>query len=99
VPNPNRKLVPGSFAEVIIPFESNYSAILVPSNAVIPTTKEKKIAVVNNGKAELLIVELGTRTSDKVEVVKGLEAGDTVIVTGLMQVKPGMEVTITKLRS
>ena len=99
VANGDGKLAPGSFAEVLIPFESNYSAILVPSNAVIPTTKEKKIAIVNNGRAELLVVELGTRTSDKVEVVKGLKAGDTVIVTGLMQVKPGMDVTITKLRS
>jgi membrane fusion protein (multidrug efflux system) len=99
VPNVGNKLVPGAFAQVVIPFESDYSAILVPSNAIIPTTKDKKIAVVNNGKAELLTVELGTRTSDKVEVIKGLKAGDTIIVTGIMQVKPGMEVKITKLKS
>lgn len=99
VPNKSGKLVPGAFAEVLIPFESDYSAIMVPSNAVIPTTKDKKVVVVNNGKAELHVVELGNRTSDKVEVVKGLEAGDTVIVTGIMQVKPGMDVKITKVRS
>jgi membrane fusion protein (multidrug efflux system) len=99
IPNSGNKLMPGSFAEVIIPFESNYSAILIPSNAVIPTTREKKVAVVEDGRAKLLVVELGERTSDKVEVVKGLEAGDTVIVTGLMQVKPGMEVKVTKVRS
>lgn len=99
VPNSSNKLVPGSFAEVVIPFESNYSAILVPSNAVIPTTRDKKVAVVENGRAQLLTVELGERTSDKVEVVKGLEAGDTIIVTGIMQVKAGMEVKVTKVRN
>ncbi|WP_276132020.1 efflux RND transporter periplasmic adaptor subunit [Polluticoccus soli] len=99
VPNSSGKLVPGSFAEVVIPFESNYSAILIPSNAVIPTTRDKKVAVVEQGRAQLLTVELGERTSDKVEVTKGLEAGDTVIVTGLMQVKAGMEVKVTKVRN
>lgn len=99
VPNPSGKLVAGAFAEVTIPFESDYSAIMVPSNAIIPTTKDKKVAVLSNGKAQLQTVELGTRTSDKVEVVKGLAAGDTIIVTGIMQVKPGMDVTITKVRS
>lgn len=99
VANANGKLTSGSFAEVLIPFESDYNAILIPSNAVIPTTKDKKVAVVTNGKAEIITVELGTRTSDKVEVVKGLEAGDTVITTGIMQVKAGMDVKITKVRS
>ena len=99
VPNNSGKLSPGSFAEVVIPFESNYSAILIPSNAVIPTTKDKKVAIVNDGRAQLQVVELGTRTNDKVEVISGIEAGDTVIVTGIMQVKPGMEVKITKVRS
>ena len=84
---------------MLIPFGSNYSAILIPSNAVIPTTRDKKVAVVVNGRAQLQTVELGERASDKVEVTKGLAAGDTVIVTGIMQVKPGMEVKITKVRS
>ena len=51
------------------------------------------------GKAELITVELGARTEDKVLVTQGLVAGDTVIITGIMQVKPGMDVTITKVKS
>lgn len=98
VPNSNRELVAGSFAEVMIPFQSNNDALLIPSQAVIPTTREKKVALVKNGKAELVTVELGARTEDKVEIVKGLQNGDTVLTTGLMQVKQGMDVTITKLK-
>jgi membrane fusion protein (multidrug efflux system) len=99
VPNPNNRFTAGSFARVVIPFESDDNAILIPSQAVIPTTREKKVAVIRNGKAEMKTVNLGVRTEDKVEVIQGLNPGDTVIITGLMQVKPGMDVKVSKLRS
>jgi membrane fusion protein (multidrug efflux system) len=98
VPNPNNELTAGAFAHVTIPLESNNDALLVPAQAVIPTTRDKKMAVVRNGKALLVQVELGARTEEKVEVTSGLVAGDTVIITGMMQVKPGMDVKITKVR-
>jgi membrane fusion protein (multidrug efflux system) len=91
--------VAGSFANVSIPFQSDNNAILIPSQAVIPTTKDKKVAVVKNGKADMVVVKLGTRTSDKVQILQGLQNGDTVVITGLMQVKPGMDVKITKLKA
>lgn len=99
VPNANNKLVAGAFARVIIPFESEPNAILIPSQAVIPTTRDKQVAIVRGGKASLVTVQLGSRTTDKIEVTQGLQAGDTVIITGLMQVKPGMEVKVTKVSS
>ncbi len=99
VPNAGNKLVAGSFAQVLIPLERNNNAILVPSQAVIPTTRDKKIAVVKEGKATLVTVTLGERTSDKAEVLTGLNAGDTILLTGLMQVKPGMDVSITKVHN
>ncbi|HRO42800.1 MAG TPA: efflux RND transporter periplasmic adaptor subunit [Flavipsychrobacter sp.] len=99
VPNPNGKLTAGSFAHVQIPNESDNNAILIPSQAIIPTSREKKVAVVREGKAVFVVVELSVRTEDKVQVTSGLVPGDTVIITGIMQVKPGMDVTITKLGS
>ncbi len=99
VPNADGKLIAGSFANVTMPLKSEANAILIPSQAVIPTTKDKKVARIKDGKIELAIVKLGQRTSDKVEIIHGLATGDTVILTGLMQAKPGMEVKVTKLRS
>jgi membrane fusion protein (multidrug efflux system) len=99
IPNPSGRLVAGSFAQVIIPLQSDNNAILIPSQAVIPTTKDKKVAVVKEGKAKLVVVHLGERTNDKVEVLDGLQSGDTIVLTGLMQVKPGMKVKITKVNS
>jgi membrane fusion protein (multidrug efflux system) len=99
VANPGGKLSPGSFAHVQIPFESNNTAILIPSQAVIPTSRNKQVAIVRNGKADLVAVELGTRTESMTEILGGLVVGDTVITTGLMQVKPGMDVKILKVKS
>jgi membrane fusion protein (multidrug efflux system) len=96
VPN-NNKLVAGAFAHVIIPIHSDNNSLLIPSQAVIPTTREKKAAVLHGGKAQLTTVVLGSRTSDKVEILHGLEPGDTVLTTGIMQVRPGMEVKVSKI--
>lgn len=97
VPNPDGKLISGSFAHVRIPNESDNNAILVPSQAVIPTSRDKQVAVVRKGRAELVVVELGHRTEDKVQILSGLVPGDTIITTGIMQVKPGMEVKVVKV--
>lgn len=97
VPNADGRLVAGSFARVLVPLESSDDAILIPSQSVIPTTKDKLVAVVRNGKAELTKVVLGTRTSSKVEILSGLQKGDTILTTGIMQVKDGMDVRITKV--
>ncbi len=94
VQNEDHKLGAGSFTHVIIPFENNKNALLVPSQSVIPTDRDKVVAVIKNGKAALVPVIIGTRTDDKVEIVQGLKEGDTVLTTGIMQVKQGMKVNV-----
>lgn len=98
VNNTAGKLVAGSFANVIIPLQSDNNAILIPSQAIIPTTRDKKVAITKNGKVDMVVVKLGERTADKVEILQGIQTGDTIITTGLMQAKQGMEVRIKKLR-
>src|SRR5690606_24778106 len=49
VPNPNGELIPGSFARVMIPMTRDAQSLLIPSQAIIPTSKEKKIALIKNG--------------------------------------------------
>lgn len=98
VPNAAGKLTAGSFAHVIIPFASEPNAILIPSQAVIPTTRDKKVAVVKQGKINLNTVILGDRTPEKVLVLQGVNPGDTIITTGLMQAKQNMEVKITRIQ-
>ncbi len=97
VNNADRKLVAGSFAHVVVPFEVDAAAILIPSQAIIPTTRDKQVALVHNGKAQLVTVKTDVRTSDRIEILQGLKSGDTILVTGLMQVKNNMTVKVRRI--
>ncbi|WP_162902798.1 efflux RND transporter periplasmic adaptor subunit [Taibaiella koreensis] len=98
VPNAANKLVPGAFANVYLTLDRNSGAIMVPSQSIIPTTRDKKVAVLRGGKAELVTVTTGMREVEDVEILHGLTPGDTVLTTGIMQVKPGVEVKVTKIK-
>jgi membrane fusion protein (multidrug efflux system) len=97
VENEKHTLTAGSFTHIVIPFSDKKDALLIPSQAVIPTTRDKQVAIVKGGKAKLTTIQIGLRTNDKVEVVQGLHAGDTILTTGIMQVKNGMSIKISRV--
>ncbi|CAM3882168.1 efflux RND transporter periplasmic adaptor subunit [Aquirufa aurantiipilula] len=96
-PNPGGVLVPGAFAKVNLILKTKGSAILVPTEAVIPESKGSKVFIVKNGKAVSTKVELGTRGEKTVEILSGLSIGDTLITNGIIQVKPDGEVDIKEV--
>ena len=87
-------LVPGAFANVILDFAPNYTALMVPSQAIIPQARGKKLVVYRDGTATFTDVTTGVRDSSNVQVLAGINAGDTIITTGLMSVKPNSKVII-----
>lgn len=90
--NPGRVLAPGMFARLsLITGKSNHS-MLVPTQSVVPEMEGKKVWILKEGKAQSAAIETGQRTQDKIEVISGLSVGDTILVTGLMQVKDGAKV-------
>lgn len=93
-PNPGGTLLPGAFADVTLAIREVPDALTVPSIAVIPELGGKKVWVVAGGAVEPRQIETGIRTGDRVEVTRGLAAGEQVIVTGLQLVRPGMAVEV-----
>jgi len=71
VKNDDHKLVAGSFTHVLLAFGSNKKALMIPSQGIIPTDRDKEVAVIKNGKAKMTVVTIGARTNDKVEIVQG----------------------------
>ena len=96
-PNPTHRLIPGSFARIELVLRSKGSAIMIPTEAIIPEQKGNKVFIVKNGKAVPMVVQLGTRGEKNVEVLSGLSTGDTLITTGIMQVKPNGEVDVREV--
>lgn len=89
-------LSPGTFAYVLVPLKTEDFALMIPPQAIIPQTRGKKVVVSRNGKATFVNVETGLRTENKIQIIKGLNKGDTIITKGVMFVKPDMELTFSK---
>lgn len=92
--NPGGELLPGQFAKIDLPLSAVHNAILVPTEAVVPVLKGKKVFVSENGKAKEVMVVAGTRTEKDVLITSGLKIGDTVLTTGMMSLKSGTPVRI-----
>jgi membrane fusion protein (multidrug efflux system) len=92
--NRDKRLVPGMFADLTLITDEKNNAIQVPSEAVVPEMNEKRIWLFRSGKASLVPVVSGNRTENMVEILSGISVGDTVITSGLMQLRPGMAVRV-----
>lgn len=92
--NSNSRLRPGSFAKVELILQTIPEAIMIPTEALWQDIKGARVYVNNNSKAQLKPVELGIRKDKTIQITKGLSIGDTVITTGLMQIKQGVPVKI-----
>ncbi len=81
-------LRPGQFTTVELTAAPT-RALFVPAIAVLPSERGHRVFVVREGTAHAVEIELGHRTPERVEVSRGLAAGDTVIVTNLLRVREG----------
>ncbi len=90
-------LTPGNFAKVSISFDPDKNAIVIPAQAIIPQARGKKIYKYENGIARFVDVTTGVRDSAYVQITEGLKAGDTILVTGLLSLKPDAKVTIRNI--
>jgi len=87
-------LTPGAFAKVRLSFDPDPNALMIPTQAVIPQARGKKVYVYRGGKADFVDVTTGVRDSVMVQVTGGLKAGDTVIITGLLALRPDAKVVM-----
>lgn len=95
LPNPKGVLHPGQFVRVILNGAQRPQAILVPQRAVLEGPKGKFVYVVTtDNKAEARPVEVGEWHEDNWIVTSGLNAGDKVIVDGVMKIGPGAPVQL-----
>ena len=93
-PNADGALVPGAFAEVQVLMPER-NAVTVPSFALVPEMRGQRVFLYHGGKASPVSVKTGLRTEDRVEITEGVSPGDTLITSGILQLKPGAPVTIT----
>jgi membrane fusion protein (multidrug efflux system) len=91
--NKERLLRSGQIVSVNLTRRVLKDAVLIPLLAVIPMENGKAVYVVNSAKAHRRDVELGIIKGNRIQVTRGLEPGDRLIVSGHRFVAPGQNVS------
>jgi membrane fusion protein (multidrug efflux system) len=95
--NENEAIKPGRYVSVEITKREIKNAIVVPSESIIPEMGKSIVYKYSGGEAEPIEITQGLRTERQVQVLSGLQIGDTVITTGVMQLRAGAKVIIDNL--
>ena len=94
VRNADTALRPGMFARVKLLTKDERDALVLPEQALVPQGEEQYVFRVIDGKAARTKVELGQRRDGRVEVVKGVAPGETIVTAGQLKLRDGMPVTL-----
>jgi RND family efflux transporter MFP subunit len=94
VSNPKLELVPGMYADATLVLDAAKDTLVAPVQAIDRTDKGARVLVVSGdgrsaGNIEERNVALGLEADDRIEVTRGLKAGDLVVVGSRAQLKPG----------
>jgi membrane fusion protein, multidrug efflux system len=90
----HRIIKAGMYAAVFIDVLPSQQSVTVPTEAIVPVLKGAQVFVVKNGMAVPKDVLTGLRSESRVEILDGISAGDSIVVRGLLGLKPGAPVKI-----
>ena len=96
--NIDKKLKPGRSVKVETNMQEIENTIAVPAIAIVAEMGRDIVFVYRNGKAYRTEVRKGLRTASSVQIVDGLQHNDTLITSGVMQLRDGMAVTIANIQ-
>ena len=94
---PNRQgkqLLPGRFADVKIRMHDIPDAIAIPTEAIVPEMGVDKVYLYKGGKARAVTVRTGLRTDSSIQIIAGLNVGDTIITSGTLQLRTDLPVKL-----
>ncbi|MBL7739781.1 MAG: efflux RND transporter periplasmic adaptor subunit [Chitinophagaceae bacterium] len=94
----NPVLIPGAFAKVKMILGKNENAIMIPNSSVLPQGRKKIAYVYRSGKAVVADITTGVRDSANIQVLSGLNTGDTLLTTGILYLRAGSDVKLSKIK-
>ncbi|MBR5803941.1 MAG: efflux RND transporter periplasmic adaptor subunit [Bacteroidaceae bacterium] len=96
--NTDGKLFPGRFTNIHLKTMEISEAIAIPTEAIVPEMGIDKVFVYKGGKAQPVAITKGIRNEARVQVLDGLQYGDTIITSGTMQLRMGLPVTLDEVK-
>ncbi len=91
-----KELKPGMFVTVSFNTDTKKSGILIPRNAISGSVQAANVFVVKNGTAKKQAVVTGDMLGERIEILNGLNPGDSIVVAGLINVSDGTKVKSIK---
>jgi membrane fusion protein (multidrug efflux system) len=96
--NPGKVLLSGQSARLQLSLHSSADALMVSSQALIPSSQGYSVYTVKNNQIQVAAVEIGQRGAYTVEVLHGINKGDTVVTSNLLRLMPGSLVQFASLK-
>ena len=98
VPNPGKRLLPGTYAEVNLPLPSSDSSFIVPKTAVVTSTEKVFVIRVTGNKAEWVDIKKGREAEGRTEIYSdSLRPGDQLVRVGSDEIRNGSDIKKVKL--
>ncbi|MCW5598740.1 MAG: efflux RND transporter periplasmic adaptor subunit [Nitrosomonas sp.] len=99
--NPDQILRPGMFADVQILSSQQKAVLTLPDTAITYNPYGESVFVIKSGEQGLAVqrqqIETGETRAGRVQIVRGLVAGDRVVSAGQVKLRNDMPVTIAEL--
>jgi membrane fusion protein, multidrug efflux system len=96
--NPGRALLAGQSARMQLALHPAKDALMISSQALIPSSQGYNVYTIKNSQAQISPVSIGQRGAFTVEILNGLNKGDTVITSNLLRLSPGASVQFASLK-
>lgn len=90
----NYGLIPGSYVKVKFRLSRDKTAFLIPSDIIVPDVMGETVFKFKEGKAVQTVVKTGNKLDSLVEVIEGIETGDTIITSAIIQLRNGSPVKL-----
>ncbi len=95
--NANEEILPGRFVNVYLKTQEIDTAIAIPAEAIVPEMGVDKVFLYKSGKAQPVEVKKGIRNEERVQILKGLVVGDTILTSGTLQLRTGLSVKLDEI--
>jgi membrane fusion protein (multidrug efflux system) len=95
--NTKEELKPGRFATISMRLAQIDNTIAIPTEAIIPEMDGEMVFVYKSGKALSVKVTTGLRTEALIQIQEGLNFGDTLLTSGILQLRQGLPVVLDTL--
>lgn len=96
-PNKNEEFKSGRYASITLKMSQIENAIAIPTEALIPEMDGEKVFIYKSGKASTVRVETGLRTADQIQITNGLKFGDTLLTSGILQLRENLPIVLDTL--